>query len=257
MAGTSPARDVDMMELGHAIGDKVVALFGGSAGHAGRRRQRFAAAMSGAAAFPAIAQVDAYWEALRRGRVMPARAEVDPRGLELALEYAFILEQIAPGLGRIRVAGMHLCDLLGMEVRGMPISAFFAPEARDRLSELMRAIGETPMVADLTLQSDGVIGRPPLVARLFLAPLAVGPGKSPRILGCLQSAGDIGRTPRRFTIASIHSRRIVATADAADAAQSPALRRDPQPGFAEPRADFAPAPKPTGRPTLRLVKSEQ
>ncbi len=41
--------------------------------------------------YPAIAQVDAYWEALRNGRLMPERAEVDPRGLECALEYAFIL----------------------------------------------------------------------------------------------------------------------------------------------------------------------
>jgi len=36
--------------------------------------------------FPAVNQVDAYWEGLRDGRLMPERAEVDPRGLDSALE---------------------------------------------------------------------------------------------------------------------------------------------------------------------------
>ena len=55
---------------------------------------------------------------------MPRRAEIDPRGIENALEYAFILERIAPGMARIRLAGIHLSDLMGMEVRGMPLTSF-------------------------------------------------------------------------------------------------------------------------------------
>ena len=75
--------------------------------------------------YKAIAQVDAYWEGLRAGRPMPDRAEVDPRGLGDALEFAFLLEHVAPGIGRVRISGMHLRDLLGMEVRGMPLTAVF------------------------------------------------------------------------------------------------------------------------------------
>lgn len=213
--------------------------------------------------FPAIAEVDAYWEGLRDGRLMPDRAEVDPRGLEGALEFAFILEHIAPGVGRIRVAGMHLSDILGMEVRGMPLTALFAPEARGKLARALEAVVSEPQVADLTLSSGRGIGRPGLNARLYLAPLAA-PGQSiPRVLGCLQCIGDIGRTPRRFDIDKVQMRRIVATS-----AQTP--RRKPitqkpampaMPGFAElgstltfastrrSRTENAPQ-----KPMLRLVK---
>lgn len=62
--------------------------------------------------FPAIAQTEAYWEALRGTRLMPDRADVNPRGIENLLEYAFIGERIAPGLVRLRLAGMHMSDLI-------------------------------------------------------------------------------------------------------------------------------------------------
>ena len=84
--------------------------------------------------FPALREVEAYWSGLRDGRAMPARADVDPRGIQSALEYAFILERIAPGVARFRVAGMHLNDLMGMEVRGMPLTAMFVPEGRKEIS---------------------------------------------------------------------------------------------------------------------------
>lgn len=242
-----------MMEFHHDIGDKVIALFEGISKRPPERGHGMT--------FPAVAQVDAYWEGLRQGRPMPARAEVDPRGLEMALEYAFILEQIAPGLGRLRVAGMHLSDLLGMEVRGMPISAFFLPEARNRLSEILRDVAQSPMVADLTLKSDRGIGQSPLCARLFLAPLSTGPDTAPRLLGCLQSEGDIGRTPRRFSIESVQSRRIIATkTEPEPVARQKREAPEPYPGFAEPAPAFAAAPtqKVTGKtkhPHLRLVTS--
>ena len=58
--------------------------------------------------FPHISQVEAYWDALRGARLVPDRSEVDPRGIERALEYAFIMELVAPGVGRLRIAGGHL-----------------------------------------------------------------------------------------------------------------------------------------------------
>ncbi|NCU21311.1 PAS domain-containing protein, partial [Candidatus Falkowbacteria bacterium] len=93
----------------------------------------------------ALADLRSYWEALRQGRPVPARAEVDPRGIERALDYTFLLERIAPGMGRFRLAGMHLNDLMGMEVRGMPLSTFFAPLSRKPAAELLEGrlqIGE-------------------------------------------------------------------------------------------------------------------
>jgi hypothetical protein len=150
--------------------------------------------------FAYIPQVEAYWHALRGRRIVPRRAEVDPRGIESALEYAFILEQVAPGIGRLRIAGGHLVDLLGMEVRGMPLTAFFQPEARRALAECLVQVCNAPATARLSLQAETGIGKPPLEARLLLLPMRSETGEISRVLGCLDSSGSIGRTPRRFTI---------------------------------------------------------
>ena len=206
--------------------------------------------------FPAIAQVDAYWEGLRAGRLMPARAEVDPRGMEAALEHAFILDYIGRGVGRLRIAGMHLNDLLGMEVRGMPLTSFFLPEARERVAMVLEDVVTRPQVADLSLVSPRGIGRPALAARMYLAPLASIQGDMPRIIGCLQSLGGIGRAPRRFEIEKIQSRRIIATAPTRTEA------REPQRGFAEASGSFnranarANGPSATPRPHLHLVSRD-
>ena len=212
--------------------------------------------------FPAVSQVDAYWEGLRDGRLMPDRSEVDPRGLENALEFAFMLECVAPGVARVRIAGMHLSDLLGMEVRGMPLTAFFEPSARERMGEVLNRVVTSAHVADLRLSSGKAIGRPPLTARLFLAPLSNQGHANPRILGCLQSDGRVGRTPRRFTIEAVHMRRIVAAAGHESVpAPAPAPQAETPPrasDFAEDGAVFVHASKAETpkRPALRLVKSE-
>ena len=237
------------MELTHVVDDKVVALF----------------ERTGPVIFPAVSQVDAYWEALRAGRPMPDRSEIDPRGLEAALEFAFILEHIAPGVGRIRISGMHLNDLLGMEVRGMPLTAFFTPDARDRLSRTLEQVITIPQVAELTLTGGRSIGRPELSARLYLAPLSTRDAGAPRVLGCLQSRGAIGRPPRRFAIDEVHLRRIVdaagampeATPDHAAHGRMPAASQFSEPAAAYSHRRQATAARPLrGRPNLRLVKSD-
>jgi len=112
--------------------------------------------------FPAIAQVDAYWEGLRNGRLMPDRSEVDPRGMKSALEYAMLLEQVVPGVARVRVSGVHLSDLFGMEIRGMPISAFFDAPSREQLTSVVRRLHNRPEVSELKLKSPAGLGRPPM-----------------------------------------------------------------------------------------------
>ena len=87
--------------------------------------------------YTAVAQVEAYWEALRGMNQLPKRSQIDPRGIEMALENTFILERIAPGIARLRIAGGHLNDLMGMEVRGMPLTALFCQPARRGLSDLL------------------------------------------------------------------------------------------------------------------------
>jgi len=152
-----------------------------------------------------IAEVEGYWHALRGRRAVPRRAEVDPRGIERALERTFILEQVAPGVGRLRIAGSHLTDLMGMEVRGMPLTALFSPTARDALSVCLDQLCRTPSTMILSLVSEQAMGKPKLTARMLLLPLRNEEGVINRVLGCLDSNGLIGVAPRRFTIAACHT----------------------------------------------------
>lgn len=155
-----------------------------------------------------IRQVEAYWTALLTGDGVPRRSQIDPRGLENVLEYTFILERIAPGLARFRLAGSHLNKLAGMEVRGMPLTAFFEPSARGQISEVLEQVFVRPAIAELGLMSAGKFGRTQLQARMILMPLKSDLGDVSRVLGVLVSDGAIGATPRRFTIPDTRVRAV-------------------------------------------------
>lgn len=209
-----------------------------------------------------IGEIRAYWEALRAGRAVPLRSEVDPRGIERALEFAFVLERVAPGVARFRLAGMHLTDLMGMEVRGMPVTSFFAPQARHKVADLIEAAFQGPEVVELLLTAESGIGKPGLTARMVILPLKSDLGDVSRALGCLYAEGEIGRTPRRFEVTEAKTARAVPGHEARPEMPAPAA----VPGFAERAPDFTPAPGVMGhRPVrqtgkrgayLRLVKSD-
>lgn len=147
-----------------------------------------------------VAEMRAYWQGLRRGRAIPTRADIEPAGMRRSLDFAFILERIAPGAARFRLAGRHLIDVMGMEVRGMPICSFFNPAARGNLSDLLETVFQGPQMLELTLSSPGDYGRPALGGRMLLLPLRSDLGDVTRALGFLIVEGEIGRAPRRFDI---------------------------------------------------------
>lgn len=210
--------------------------------------------------FAPLAQLEAYWEALRGGRLMPNRAEIDPRGIEQALEYSFIVERIAPGIARLRIAGSHMSDLMGMEVRGMPLTSFITPGSRRQLSDILEEIFETPATCSLQLHSEQKTGMPALDARMVLMPLKSDLGDVSRILGALVAVGDMGRSPRRFDVTRTALRPIVA-----DGSQPISRKPKPAPkprapvdipGFQEAKTPFkSETPRPDA-PYLRLIKSD-
>ncbi|MER5170218.1 PAS domain-containing protein [Thioclava sp. GXIMD2076] len=192
-------------------------------------------------------ELRAYWEALRMGRTVPARSDIDPRGIERALEYAFIIERVAPGMGRFRLAGMHLNDLMGMEVRGMPMTAMFEPAGRKKIAEATEACFTGPAIAELDLIADDGIGRPALKAKLLLLPLKSDLGDINRALGCLVAEGDsIGRTPRRFTVVDARITQI--EQGKPTPAELPQPARPELAGFAEHAPRFGHAPRKPGVP---------
>ncbi|WP_232014442.1 PAS domain-containing protein [Cereibacter sphaeroides] len=148
-----------------------------------------------------LALLRSYWHELRlraEGE-LPRRGDIDPRRIEEALSCAFLAERIAPGMARFRLAGMHLADLMGIDVRGIPISTLFDVDSRERLASVVARVLTGPGVGEIWLESPASLGRAALTGRLLLLPLRA-EGSQPLIFGCLVTDGAIGRAPRRLTI---------------------------------------------------------
>ena len=146
----------------------------------------------------AVEKIRAYWESLRLEGDIPLRTAVDPRGIEAALEFAFMVERVAPGVARLRLAGMHLIDLMGMEVRGMPLSAFFCENDRHAAMDMIEAVFCRPEAVEAELTgADGA------TAQMLLLPLRGETGTVTRALGCLVSKGHAATAPQRFSITHI------------------------------------------------------
>ncbi len=67
-------------------------------------------------------QLEAYWEALRPEDGLPCRDDIDPRGIEDALDYSFLLAKSHSGDVVFRVAGERLGELFGVSLERVPIS---------------------------------------------------------------------------------------------------------------------------------------
>ena len=130
--------------------------------------------------FAGPAQVRAYWEGLRQGGGIPDRMALDPRGMGGALDRVFLAERIGRGLVQVRIAGSALAEAAGMDLRGLPLSCLFRPEARPVLAEVLEAVTQGAAISGLDLSCGGA--QP--VARLLLLPLIDGPERR-LVLGCL------------------------------------------------------------------------
>lgn len=212
------------------------------------------------AAPPQFAQLEAYWQALRPpSGALPKRADFDPRGISDLLHATMLLERIAPGQVRIRLAGMALGDLLGLDLRGMPLSSLVVPDWRAGLATVLERVFDGPTRAHLRLTGERGILRPSFGGDLLILPMLGHSGDCDRALACLITTGSMGRAPRRFDLTTVEHRLIDGLPAPARATAprppAPAPVRTPEPmGMAEAPARFAPAPK--GRPYLRLVRND-
>lgn len=183
-----------------------------------------------------IPQVRAYWEALRPAGTLPRRDQVDPRGIAAALQHSFLIERIAPGLARFRIAGMVFHDLMAMDVRGMPLSCLFLAAARDQLQLHLERLFRSPAIVTLDLVSERSLGRPAVRARMQMLPMLGQDDTCTLALGCLDINAPSDGIPRRFGITTALSEAIA-------------------PQSASPSAQISAPPRAQpGVPHLRLVK---
>ncbi|NDV52524.1 PAS domain-containing protein [Yangia sp. PrR007] len=190
----------------------------------------------------ALRQIESYWRNLLGddGQI-PLRSQIDPRAIEEALEYAFLGERIAPMLAKVRVAGTHLNNLMGLDMAGMPLSTLIAPEDREQLGAAVSKLFSDGLVIRLHLVAEEGFGKGRLSGDMLLLPLRSDLGDMSRMIGALVTHGRIGRTPRRFRIESI-SMQAPRQGEAVPA-PAPSEKADPAP-----RPVYKPALKPAAAP---------
>ena len=193
----------------------------------------------GHAARAVLSDLERYWHELCQADRLPFRSEIDPTRIDTALPHSFMLQRVAPRVGRVRVAGQALSDLLGLDPRGMPLTAFFTPAAREVLGGQLSDVFDRPAMVELPIVSPRGLGRPRLEGRLLLLPLAGEDGAVSTALGALVTEGEAGRTPRRFDIPLTGEVRAMPVAGIQSARRGPV----PNPLIGRPR----------GAPGLRLV----
>lgn len=188
-----------------------------------------------------LSTLKSYWERLRAGRIAPYRAEIDPRQFESALENMFIIEKLSFDNLRIRLAGMKICEMMGMEVRGMQPAFFFDESDRLRFDRLLNVVMSEPAVVELKLSADSRAGR--YRATMLLMPLRSDFGEINRVLGCTSGQGEMFAAPLAFRIDDVTMTPI-----------EPSRASETQhalPGFAEEQAGFA---GPSAAPKLRSIE---
>lgn len=156
----------------------------------------------------ACAELERYWASLPRSNGVPSRKDVDPVAMTGMLEDSFILERVAPGVARIRVAGRNIGQLLGIEPRGLPITASFLPQARVELAQHIETAFGTPSLVELAIEAPRAVGQPCLQGKLIMLPLRDDHGRVSRMIGMLVMSGRRGIGGRRFTISDRTPARI-------------------------------------------------
>ncbi|PYE86115.1 PAS domain-containing protein [Pseudoroseicyclus aestuarii] len=148
---------------------------------------------------PMLALLEGYWNSLRRGPSLPYRHQIDPARIDDVLPRAFVIDHIAPGQGRFRVAGQELSALMGRAPRGQLLSTMFRSESREVLTTWIARAFADPAVVELPLLAPRRLGRPAITGRLLLLPLADADGVTSRALGAMVMDAPI-RAPRWLQI---------------------------------------------------------
>lgn len=149
---------------------------------------------------PLLANLEAYWKTLRHAQQIPSRSALNPSQIDGALSSSFILQRVAPGTARFRVAGQRLHDLIKMDARGMPFTTLFQPDARDQIKSLTEAAFSEPAIIGLPLVSHGSVLRPTVYGAMVLLPMQDDHGVTNRLLGALITPDIHHARARRFEV---------------------------------------------------------
>lgn len=149
----------------------------------------------------AFTRLRQHWNSLRDTVHQPPKArDVQPHILGAALPFVFLVENLGGEILRLKLGGTHLCDVMGMELRGMPLRCFFAYNERPRFAAAVEPVFTGPAELDIRLQSSYSGIEPPVLARMILLPLQSASGMIDRAIGAFVTKGPLNHAPYRFEI---------------------------------------------------------
>ena len=154
-------------------------------------------------------QLEAYWEALRPDGGLPSRDDINPRGIEDALNYSFMLSRSHSGDSVFRVAGEKLGELFGVSLERVPFSVLFSHECQPQVANSLNKVFSSPGILRAELVSEHTLMRPELTAHLIVMPLQPKDDDISLALGALYFDGIVGKAPRKFTNIVQHLTRII------------------------------------------------
>ncbi|OCJ68966.1 PAS domain-containing protein [Agrobacterium tumefaciens] len=130
-------------------------------------------------------EIYAYWDTLRGNKPAPRREDFDPTKLKHHLGDLFILVDKGERTPFFRLAGTHLCDLFGRELRDSPFSDLWPAASATFPCRVARGIlqHQLPVVYDIEAEDDH--GAAPLAFEMLLLPLSSDNYTAPRLLGAL------------------------------------------------------------------------
>lgn len=149
-----------------------------------------------------------HWENLRTDGALPLRSDINPCKIPEVLDALFILEQLNPTDIRVRIAGLTLCEMMGMEVRGQSPLSFFSTDARQRMSAVIADVMQRPTIARLGLDTQDKMGNKAR-AEMILLPLRGYYGDVNRIIGCVTPPEKGFTAPIWFRIRTVDMKPVV------------------------------------------------
>ncbi|WP_170831375.1 PAS domain-containing protein [Jannaschia faecimaris] len=205
---------------------------------------------------PLLEQAWRYWTSQRLGTGLPRRAALDPKEMGPILGHSMVLDRLRAGNVRVRLGGHVMSQLMGMEVRGLPVRAFFDLTDRTRVMDQIEQVFERPATLEFDLISEGADGI--VTGRMLILPLLDSAGQVTKALAVMVTDRIATDPPRRFQLTHSTLIPVVGTARRDPAAEPQRRMTDHslpveiQAGMAEQAVPFQ--GKPSVVPWLRVVK---
>lgn len=133
----------------------------------------------------ATRELYAYWNALRRQRAAPDRAEIDPAAIRTVLSDTFMIEADRDSLFPLRLSGARVNALWARDLKGRSFLDLWGEDRANIAAVLLTVMdGACPVVAGAQTKLGG---RPPIDLELLLLPLRHHGRTHARVLGSLSS----------------------------------------------------------------------